>query len=278
MLPRFVREHASKFAYAAIGVALFFAFLLASFPYADTISGILAPTGLRLSSRGQGMTFPYGLRMDGVTLDSPADGRQFFQSDSLRVTPGLLSWLMGSPGVRINADAYGGNFDLRARRAGVGTQVSFNGVDLHLDAYTALRAMGVNLGGIVSGTGDAYLAPNDIFADRGTINLTASSASYRMFAGTPPLKFGDITAIVRLDQGKITIQQLESHGGDVTLSGRGVIQLEPNLPDSEVAIKFQLATTPTGRKRLGFIMNFLPHPPNSTPYFLSGTRAFPSLT
>ena len=278
MLPLFVREHASKVAYAAIGVALFLAFLLASFPYADTISGVLAPTGLRLTSRGQSMTFPYGLRMDGVMLDSPADGRAFFQSDTLRVTPALLSWLMGSPGVRISADAYGGNFDLRARRHGDATEVSFNGADLHLDAYTALRAMGVNLGGIVSGTGDAYLAQNDLFADRGIVNLTASGASYRIFAGTPALKLGDITAIVKLDRGKITIQQLESHGGDVTLSGRGVIELQPNIPDSEVAIRFQLATTPVGRQRLGFIMNFLPHPPNSTPYFLSGRLGFPSLT
>jgi type II secretion system protein N len=278
MFPAFVREHAAKMAYAALGVVLFFAFLLVSFPYADTISGVLAPTGLRLSTRGQGMSFPYGLRMDGVTLDSPTDGRAFFQSDRMRVTPALLSWLMGSPGVRIDADAYGGNFDLRARREGDATEVSFNGADLHLDDYTALRAMGVNLGGIVSGNGDAYLAQNDLFADRGVINLTASGASYRMFPGTPPLKLGDITAVVQLDRGKITIQQLESHGGDVTLSGRGIIELQPNLPDSEVAIKFQLATTPVGRKRLGFIMNFLPHPPNSTPYFLSGTLGFPSLT
>jgi type II secretion system protein N len=278
MISRFVHDHAARIAYAAIGLVFFLAFLLATFPYADTLSNVLAPMGLRLSSRDQGMSFPYGLRMDGVMLDSPADGRTLFQSERLRVTPGLLSWLMGSPGVRITAEAYGGSFEIHARRYGNATELSFNGADLHLESYTALRAMGVNLGGIVSGDGEAYVALNDVGADHGTANLTALGASYRMFAGMPPLKLGDVTAILKLDQGKITIQKLESHGGDLIVSGRGVIQLQPYLPDSEVAFRFQLATTPAGAKRLGALLNFLPHPPNSAPYFLSGTLGLPSLS
>jgi type II secretion system protein N len=277
MVLDFVRHHATKIGYAAIGVVVFFAFLIATFPYADTLTGVLAPMGLRLSSRDQGMGFPFGVRMNGVMLDSK-DGRQFFQSERLRVTPALLSWLMGSPGVHINADAYGGSFDLRARRSGNATQLSFTGADLHLESYPALRAMGINLGGIISGDGDGYISPDDITADHGIVHLSAMGASYRIFAGTPPLKLGDMTASVKLEQGKLTIEQLESHGGDLTLSGRGVIELQPNLPDSEVAIRFQLATTPSGRKQLGFLLNFLPHPPNSTPYFLHGTLATPGLS
>ena len=278
MVPDFVHKHAAKAGYAAIGVLVFFAFLLATFPYADTLSGVLEPMGLRLSSRGQGMSFPFGVRMDGVMLDSPVDGRPFFQSDKLRVTPALLSWLMGSPGVRISADAYGGNFLLHARRVGNATELGFSGADLHVESYPALRAMGINVGGIISGNGDAFIAQDDIAADHGNIHLNAAGASYRMFPGSPPLKLGDVTAIVKLDSGKITIEQLESHGGDLTLSGRGVIELQPNLPDSEVAIRFQLATTPAGRDQLGFLLNFLPHPPNSTPYFLHGTLAAPGLS
>lgn len=278
MLPAVVRRHASKVAYIAIGVALFFAFLLASFPYADTISGLLAPTGLHLSTQSQGLSFPYGLRMDGVTLDSSRDGRELFQSAKLRVTPSITAWLTGATGLRIKADAYRGNLDVHARRHGNEAEISFNGADLHIDDYTALRAMGVYVGGIVSGTGNAYLVQNDLFGDRGFVNLTASDASYRMFPGAPAWKLGDITAIVKLEQGKITIEQIESHGGDIMLSGRGVIELQPNLRESEVAIRFRLTLTPAGRKQLGFLVNFLPHPPNSTPYFLSGTLGFPSLT
>jgi type II secretion system protein N len=274
----FFRNHAIRIGYAIIGVLVFFAFLLATFPYTQTLTGVLAPMGLRLSSRDQGMSFPFGVRMDGVMLDSPDDGRAFFQSDKLRITPAFLSWLTGSPAVKISADAYGGSFDLHARRRGDATELSFNGSDLHLESYPALSAMGVNVAGIISGTGDAYITRDDIAADRGTIHLTASDASYRVFAGTPPLKLGNLTAVVKLDNGKVTIERLESAGGDLTFSGRGVIELESNLPDSAVAIKFQLATTPVGRERLGILLNFLPHPPNATPYFLHGTLAAPGLS
>ena len=87
-----------------------------------------------------------------------------------------------------------------------------------------------------------------------------------------------MSATLNFSQGKLTIQQLESHGGDVTLSGRGVIELQPNLPDSEIAIKVQLSMTPKGRRSLGILLNFLPHPPNSTPYFLHGTIGSPGLS
>jgi type II secretion system protein N len=278
MVLAYLRAHAIRIGYAAIGVLVFFAFLIATFPYTDTLTNLLAPMGLRLSSRDQGVSFPFGIRMDGVMLDSPADGRALFQSDTMRVTPALLSWLMGSPGVKINADAYGGSFDLHARRHGDATELSFSGSDLHLEKYPGLPAMGVNLSGIVSGDGNVYLSQNDLDADHGMLHISASDASYRIFAGTPPLKLGDLTAIVKLDNGKLTIEQVEGHGGDLTISGRGVIQLDPNLPDSEVAIKFQLATTPVGHERLGFLLNFLPHPPNGTPYLLHGTLASPGLS
>ena len=273
----FLRTHATRLGYAAIGVLVFFAFLIATFPYTETLTNVLAPMGLRLSSREQGMSFPFGIRMDGVMLDSPADGRALFQSDSMRVTPALLSWLMGSPAVKISANAYGGSFDLRARRRGDATEISFSGADLHLEKYPGLPAMGVNLSGIVSGDGNASVT-DDIATDEGLIHLSASDASYRIFPGMPPLKLGNLTAIVKLDSGKLTIEQMESHGGDLTVSGQGVIELDPNLPDSEVAIKFQLATTPVGRERLGILLNFLPHPPNATPYFLHGTLASPGLS
>ena len=203
---------------------------------------------------------------------------QSSESESMRVTPALLSWLMGSPGVKISADAYGGSFALHARRRGDATELSFNGSDLNLEKYPALPAMGVNLGGLISGDGDVYISQSSLDADHGILHVTAANASYRIFAGTPPLKLGNMTANVKLDNGKLTIEQVESHGGDLTISGRGVIQLDPNLPDSEVAIQFQLATTPAGRDRLGFLLNFLPHPPNNTPYFLHGTLAAPALS
>ena len=100
MVLQFVRQHAAKIAYVAIGVVLFFAFLLATFPYADTLTRILAPMGLRMSSREQGISFPYGLRMNGVMLDSQSDGRRFFQSDNTARQIGFRAMRLGVLRVR----------------------------------------------------------------------------------------------------------------------------------------------------------------------------------
>jgi type II secretion system protein N len=274
----FVREHRTAIAYVAVGVVMFFAFLLATFPYADTLSGVLAPMGLRLTMRDQGVSFPFGIRLDGVVLDSPDGKRQLFKSESLRVTPAYLSMLLGRAGVSISADAYRGSFDLHARRSGDAAALTFRGASLHLEDYPALHAMGFNLRAIISGDGEAYLTRNNLLADHGVFHVAAAGASYQVFPGSKPLKLGDITASIHLEAGKLTIDQVDSHGGDLTISGRGAIELQPNLPDSQVAIKFQLATTPAGRQKLGFLLNFLPHPPNAGPYFLSGTLAYPRLS
>jgi len=274
----FIREHAIQIAYVAAGAILFVTFLFATFPYAEAISGVLQPMGLRLGSRESGISFPIGIKMTGVSLDSIIDGRAVFQSDRLRITPSLLAMLIGSPGVKVHADAYGGKLELRARRSGDATSLSFSGSDLHLERYTALRALGLNLGGAFSGDGDFLISQQGVAADHGEINLAAADALLRLFPGSPPIKIGNLIATIKLNKGKLTFEKVDTHGGDLTISGRGVIELEPYLPDSGVAIRFQLDTTPVGRARLGILLNFLPHPPNSTPYFIHGTLGAPALS
>ncbi len=275
----FFRVHRLELAYAIFGSLIFAIFLVSTFPYQDALSGVLAPMGLRFSSRDEGFGFPFGVRMDGVVLsDARSGGRAVFESDRVRVTPALLSILVGSPGVHMNADAYGGALSLTASRSGDGTVLRFSASDVHLERYQALRMVGLNLGGSLSGDGRVYVSQHDLNADSGVLHLSASQASFRLAPGMPPLKLGDLTAVLNLDGGKLNIQQLESHGGDLTLSGRGVIELEPDVSQSAVAIRFQLQATPTARARLGFLLNFLPHPPNSTPYFLHGTLGAPSLS
>lgn len=275
----FFRAHRLEAAYAIFGLLIFAIFLFSSFPYQDALSGVLAPMGLRFSSRDQGFSFPYGVSMDGVMLsDAKSAGRPVFESDRVRLTPALLPLLLGSPGVHVRADAYGGALSLTASRSGDGTVLRFSASDVHLERYQALRMLGLNLGGSLSGDGRAYVSPRDLAADSGVLRLSAAQASFRLAPGMPPLKVGDLTAVLNLDGGKLNIQELESHGGDLSLSGRGVIELEPDASQSALAIRFELKTTPAARARLGFLLNFLPHPPNSTPYFLHGTLGAPSLS
>lgn len=266
----FARSHSVELSYAGAGLLLFFLFLIATFPYTDALSAVLAPMGLRFSSREQGFDFPFGLKMDGVALsDSQVGSRPVFEGDQLLLRPAFLSMLLGSPGVHLKADAYGGWLAVTAHRRGDATSINFSLNGMHLERYRPPRPLLVELVGVVSGDGNGYVSGHDLNVDRGVLHLSAADASFR-FAGIP-LRIGAITATANLEGGKMNIQQLESQGGDVIVSGRGVIELEPNLPASTVAIRFQLQVTPAARTRLGFLLKFLPHPPNSAPYFLGGT-------
>ncbi len=268
----FVRAHALEFSYGATGFALFLIFLFATFPYADVLNGVLVPAGLQISEREQNFSFPYGVELDGVKLsDTQPGSRPFFESDRVKVTPSLLAMLTGATGIRANADAYGGEFFISGHRRGDGTAVSFVASDIHLDSYQALSTLGVALGGILSGTGDLYVSQRDLNTGLGKLNFTVSDASLRLGAGMQPLKIGKLTGILNLDHGKLTVQQLESHEGDIQFSARGAILLDPVLAESQAAISFQLKVNRAARARLGILLNLLPHPPNSGPYFLSGT-------
>src|SRR5260221_2836772 len=120
------------------------------------------------------MNFPFGVSIDGGVFDSGVGGPPVFQSERLRVTPAMLSWLMAAPDLHIKGDAYGGNFKLRAQRIGEFTQLRFNGTDLHLESYPALSARGVNLGGILSGEGEASISPDNLLTDSGEIHLSTA--------------------------------------------------------------------------------------------------------
>src|SRR5207302_8405944 len=142
---------------------------------------------------------------------------------------------------------------------------------VHLDQYRGLRGFGPALGGVMAADGEARIYPADIAHDSGAFELNGTQISMRAAPGMPAVSLGDLTAHLVLDQGKINVDQIASHGGDVSISGRGVIQLEPNISDSPLAIKIELNASPEGRAKLGFLLRLLPHPPNTTPYLIGGT-------
>src|SRR5690242_18074195 len=132
----FFPRHRLELVYAIFGLLIFATFLFSSFPYQDALGGVLAPMGLRFSSRDQGFSFPYGVTLQGVTLTgASANGRPLFQSDRVRMTPALLSLLIGAPGVHLNADAYGGALSLTAARRGDGAALRFSASGIHLERY-----------------------------------------------------------------------------------------------------------------------------------------------
>jgi type II secretion system protein N len=270
----FIRAHKLELGYAAAGVVLFIVFLMATFPYTEALSEALAPMGLTLSSSGEQLSFPFGIKLDQVRLADAARGA-LVESAQVRVTPSLLSLIIGRPGVNVSFQGYGGTVAFGARRAKDATALTFNVAGLHLERYPALGEMGVHLAGTLSATGYVDLSPTDLESDRGSLTASATGASFRFAPATAPVRLGDVTAALMLERGKLVVQELNTSGGEIGLSARGTVELRPDLSQSTLAVRFNLEANPAARARLGFLLSLLPHPPGPSPYFLHGTIAAP---
>ncbi|HVA40056.1 MAG TPA: hypothetical protein VNF49_05290, partial [Candidatus Binataceae bacterium] len=95
-LEAFVREHLRAIGYAAFGAAVFLASFAATFPYAATLSALLKPLSLSLSSTGQGISLPLGASLSGVRLVSLEPGTPFeVESSHVTLAPALGALLLG---------------------------------------------------------------------------------------------------------------------------------------------------------------------------------------
>jgi|YelNatPaOPRAMG01_1025707.scaffolds.fasta_scaffold11542_1 type II secretion system protein N len=274
----FLREHLVEIGYIAVGVVLFFVFLAASFPYAELLSSVLGPAGLEISSQGQQVSFPFGVRMTGVSLREVSGRRLLIKSSDVQVSPSLLSFLMLSPGVNVKASLYGGVLRVRMRRRGNLIALDFNLENLHPGRYPALRALGASLRGTLSAKGSLELSPEDIAADHGNVAISGSGIAVSAIRGMAPVRLGEIHAVAALEHGKLTLRSAQTSGGDLMFSGRGVMMLSRVLAESEMAIRFQLRAAPAAQARLAFLLGMLPHPPGPTPYLIGGTLAAPTLS
>ncbi|HUY27950.1 MAG TPA: type II secretion system protein GspN [Candidatus Binataceae bacterium] len=273
------RTHRLESGYLATGVILFFFFLFANFPYAGAFSAVLAPMGLRVSSAGQSIALPIGAKLSQVRIvpDSPG-ARAIFESQSVHVAPALLSILLLRPGVRASADAYQGTIRISAHRSGAGTALDFSADKLNLAGYQALRALGVALGGELDATGSLSVMPDNPGSDSGTAHLLVTGLTGGLKGAMPALNLGNLDATLNLSQGVLQIVSLKTSGGDVTINGSGRIKLAPDWSDSALALRFTLLTSPQARMRLAFLLNFLPHPPGTSPYSLGGTIGAPTIS
>src|SRR6201987_5472723 len=105
----FAREHRNAILYAAFGAAVFIASLAATFPYVATLTALLRPLRLGVSSSGQGINLPRGASLSdvrGVSLE-PASPFEI-ESPDVTLAPALGALLLGEPGVRVHAELYGG--------------------------------------------------------------------------------------------------------------------------------------------------------------------------
>ena len=76
----------------------------------------------------------------------------------------------------------------------------------------------------------------------------------------------------------MTIEQLTTTGGDLTLTAEGTIQLAPDPAQSDLAIQFTLSIAPAAAAHLALLLAILPHPPGPQPYHLTGTISAPRIS
>lgn len=276
----YARAHARAIGYAGFGAAVFLASLAATFPYAATLSALLQPFSLSLSSAGQGFSPPMGAALNDVRLVSIEPSAPFeLESSSVTLAPAFGALLLGEPGVRVHARLYGGALRATVYRRGAGVGLSFNLNDLGLARIAPLHALGANVLGRLSGDGWAQLAGNDPTAASAQIDFHAADLTIRVARGFPPIRLGAVTGSLRLARGALEVARLHGRGPDGLLSGRGIVRLGADPAESNLDLRLTLDPSPEGRKRLGVLLGLLPHPPGPRePYVLTGPLLRPSIS
>jgi type II secretion system protein N len=275
------RQRLVRIGYVVVGLTLFAAYLVSTFPYSMTLTKVLAPMGLEVSSTSQSASFPFGARLAGVRLSStrPASAGLLVESPNVTIAPAFLSMLTMHPGVRVKAALYDGIVNVTLRPSGGGTAISYNLDAVDIARQHLLTIPGASAAGTISGSGNLWLSPEDI-AETGDGELSAAGLTLTSPFAPAPIRLGDGNSKFNLDQGTLTIEQFATSGGDVTLTAEGSVQLAPDPGESVLAIDFTLALSPSPAtaQQLSVLLSMLPHPPNAQPYHLTGTFNAPRIS
>ncbi len=273
--PRFIR-----IAYVVVGLTLFAAYLISTFPYSTTLTKVLAPMGLEVSSTSQSASFPFGARLSDVRLSStrPTSRGLLVESPAVTIAPAFLSMLTMHPGVRVKAALYDGVVNVTIRPSGGGTAISYDLDTVQLARQQLWTIPGASAAGALSGSGNLLLSSDGIAESGGGV-LSAAGLTFTSALASSPIRLGDGHSKFKLDQGTLTIEELTTSGGDLTLTAEGTVQLAPDPGQSELAIQFTLSTAPAAAaSQMAVLLAILPHPPGLQPYRLTGTLNAPRIS
>jgi type II secretion system protein N len=265
--------------YVVVGLSLFAGYLISTFPYSTTLSKVLAPMGLEVSSTSQSASFPFGARLSDVRLIStrPASAGLLIESPAVTIAPAFLSMLTMHPGVRVQANLYDGVVNVTLRPSPSGTAISYDLDSVELARQQLWTIPGASAAGALSGSGNLLLSPDDI-AEAGDGVLSAAGLTFTSAFASAPIRLGDGHSTFKLDDGTLTIEEFTTSGGDLALTGAGTVQLAPDPGESELAIQFTLSTAPAAASQLAALLAILPHPPGPEPYRLTGTLNAPRIS
>jgi type II secretion system protein N len=275
-----IRGWSAIIACAVIGVAVFAAFLVADFPYSDTLTSMLAPYQLKLTYQSQHLSPPIGATLTDVRLFSTAgiNDEALLQSPAVTLAPTLAALLLGRRGMHVHAELYGGMVHVAIYQHADNVDLKFNLDSLKLGESPPLRQLGVILNGDLSGAGTAHIAGPKLPDDRAAVALTGDNLAFSVVRGFPAIHLGTLTGNLQLDRGAIKLTDIVAHGADLDLTGAGTIELGDSPDDSTIDVTFYLIPTQSGRDHFGFFLKLLPHPPGpDAPYSLQGYLRSPSI-
>jgi type II secretion system protein N len=255
---------------------VFFAVFVATFPYDDALQGLLRPSGLSFTSASQGWNIPFGARFEDAAIVLDRDGwSPLIESPDLRVTPSLAAFVTGARGVRLSAQAYGGDLSVLARQGETWTAVEFRADGIDLARYPRINSNGLSVGGMLSAAGHADLNREAFDANDGTIEVAVQKLAITPGFGLPRVNFGDLVATVTLRGGVLTIDGLRTFGGDVALNADGTVELSPEWTESALDLRLRVTPDPRAAERLGVLIRLLPPRPDNRPYLIGGTLGEP---
>jgi type II secretion system protein N len=281
--------------YGAFAAILFAAFAATSFPYADTISALLASMNMKVVFQRQAMEFPIGARFENVRLISLADDQSLIQSPYVTVSPAVACFFLGQPCLEVRAQVYGGVVDATIRQHAPSIVVDFELESLNLalmnkgEPNLRMRAaqdegggapdqLGMALSGEISGHGSAQLVKPEMAADRAEFIFIARDVKAMLIDGLPPLELGVVKGEAAVDRGLVTLREATAYGSDGDLAANGTVQVKQDIDHSVIQLTLSLRPTAKARARFGLLLNMLPHAPNEGPYHLQGTLTSPSLS
>jgi type II secretion system protein N len=263
-----------------LGATVFAAFLVADFPYGDTLTALLAPNNLKLTYQSQRLSLPIGAKLTDVRLFSTLNNgdKPLLESPTVTLSPTIASLLFGRPGMHVRADLYNGDVRVTVHQHAGAVDLNFDLSRLDLGQIAPLKALGVVLHGNLSGTGTAQLNGPTLPDDHAKIAVSGDNLQLSVVNGFPAIHVGTLTGNIELEQGALKLSDVVAHGEDLDLTGDGTIQLGQTADDSTIDLTFTLSPTQSGRDHFGFFLKFMPHRPGrDSPYTVQGPLLSPSI-
>ncbi len=222
--------------YTGFGLAVLVLLAAIKFPWpvlADRLVSAVNSTGaVRLSYlEARSSRFPPGLVLEGVALASAQDpDTPLFTAGRVRISPAWLSLLTGRAGVKLRAEAYGGEVRGRVTADGINSpenvQVALDLVGLDLARHPRLAEQ-AGMQGLLSGrVGLAGpLNGTEGFRSKAELVLTGGAARYKSDLLTRDvIRLGTVRADLSWLGGRLGVERLALADGDLQGEIKGAFQ------------------------------------------------------